>query len=343
MIANYNLIRPWLTENHIKTYYDFKISSKSWLNVGGVIKNFITPENTEDCKKILKFLIQNNIKFYILGNISNIIVRDGEIFTPIINLNNLSNIIENETDEGLDLKVNAGTSMTKFSKFVTKRGITGCEGLVGIPGSIGGGIVMNAGSYGSCISDHLVSVEYLDTSGELKFFKKKELNLDFRKSIFQNNNYLIINANFFIHRKNYIGEDKTSSIMSKIVNIRTNTQEKKLPNLGSIFSTKNLYKDLKNKNITFYLTYYLYKFFSFLTYKFYKKNFANYRKLAVKVYTKLLKLDTSHGFSLSDKTINSLVNNGSLKADSAIVFLKEMKIQVGDCASLENIILDDID
>ena len=131
--------------------------------------------------------------------------------------------------------------------------------------------------------------------------------------------------------------------MLKIVSIRTNTQEKILPNLGSIFCTKNLYKDLKNKNILFYLVYYLYKIFSFIVYKFFNKNFLNYRKLAVKTYTKLLKLDNSKGFSLSDKTINSLVNNGSLSADDAIIFVKKMKHQVGNCTNLEIIILDEIE
>lgn len=102
-------------------------------------------------------------------------------------------------------------------------------------------------------------------------------------------------------------------------------------------------KDLKNKNILFYLVYYLYKIFSFIVYKFFNKNFLNYRKLAVKTYTKLLKLDNSKGFSLSDKTINSLVNNGSLSADDAIIFVKKMKHQVGNCTNLEIIILDEIE
>ena len=84
-------------------------------------------------------------------------------------------------------------------------------------------------------------------------FKKDELNFSFRKSFFQNKNYLILNVNFHIPEKNFIGETETYLKMEKIIDIRNNTQEKKLPNLGSIFGTKNLYRDLKNKNIIFYL------------------------------------------------------------------------------------------
>jgi len=217
MKSKYDFIYPWLNENKIKNSKNYAVSSKSWLKAGGVIKNFITPENIDDCVKVLKFFKQNNIKSYTLGNISNIIIRDGNIFTPIINLHNLSDINENKINDELLLKVNAGTSMSKFSKFVTNKGFTGCEGLVGIPGSVGGGIVMNAGSYGSCISDFLISVECLDINGDLKTFKKNELNLSFRKSIFQTNNFLILNANFIIHKNINIGKKKTSSIMEKII------------------------------------------------------------------------------------------------------------------------------
>ena len=343
MNLNYKLIEPWLLENKIKNFKNFKISSKSWLKAGGIVKNFITPNNEEDCVKLIKFFKKNDIKFYVLGNISNIIIRDGEIYTPIINLYKLSNIYEEKTKNGLNLKVNAGTSTTKFSKHITSKGITGCEGLVGIPGSIGGGTVMNTGSYGSCISDYMTSVECLDFNGDLKNFKRDELNFSFRKSFFQNKNYLILNVNFHIPEKNFIGETETYLKMEKIIDIRNNTQEKKLPNLGSIFGTKNLYRDLKNKNIIFYFTYYLYKILSFVVYKFSNKNFPSYRKLAVKMYIKLLGLDTSKGFSLSEKTINSLVNNGSLKANDAIKFITKMKLKIGKCANLENIILDDIE
>jgi UDP-N-acetylmuramate dehydrogenase len=343
MNQKYKFIESWLFANKIKHSKDFKVSSKSWLKVGGVIKNFITPVNIEDCVKVIKFFNSNNTRFYVLGNISNIIVRDGEIFTPIINLHNLSSIEETKINYGLNLKVNAGTSMTKFSKLLTNKGITGSEGLVGIPGTVGGGIVMNAGSYGSCISDYLISVEFLDEKGVLKSFKKKELNFSFRKSIFQNNNFLILNANFFISKEKFIGNDNTLSKMHKIVSARSNTQEKILPNLGSIFGTKNLYEALKNKNIFFYFMYYLYKTFSFLIYKFSNKNFFIYRKFIVKIYTKLLRLDTTKNFSLSEKTINCLVNNGSTKADDAIKFIKIMKNQIGKCAKMENIILDDIE
>ena len=342
MTSKENLLELWLAENKIKVFIDFNIKSKSWLKAGGMVKYFITPDNEKDCVKVIKFLQQNKFEFYVLGNISNIIIRDGEIYTPIINLYKLSVIFEKQTQEGFKIKVNAGTSITKFSKYLTNKGITGYEGMVGIPGTLGGSVVMNASSYGACTSDYLVSVEYIDENGKLSSLNKSEIGFGFRKSLFQNKKCLILNINFFFPLKNLIGIEKTTKEAQKVIEHRINFQEKNLPNLGSIFATKDLYKDLKKKNILFYLVYMIYKILSFLVYKFSRKNFFVFRKLIVKFYSKLLKLDSSSKFFVSEKTINSLVNHGSSKGDDAIKFVKHMKKKVGNCSNLENIILDKI-
>ncbi len=342
MTSNNNLLEIWLSENKIKFYKDFNIKYKSWLKAGGIVKNFITPNNETDCIKLIKFFYENKFAFYVLGNISNIIIRDGIINTPIINLHKLSDIFEKQTHEEFKLKVNAGTSMLKFSKYLINKGITGCEGLLGIPGTLGGGIVMNASSYGSCISDYLVSVEYIDENGKLFSLNKSEINFGFRKSLFQDKKCLILNINFIFPLKNLVGTKKTIKRSKKVIDHRSNFQENTLPNLGSMFATYDLYKDLKKKNFLFYITYFIYKILSFLVYKFSRRNFLAFRKFFVKIYSKLLKLDLSSNFFVSDKTINCLVNRGSSKGDDAIKFIKHMKKEVGNCSNLENIILDRI-
>jgi len=342
MTSNNNLLEKWLSENKIKFIKDFNIKYKSWLKAGGVVKTFITPNNETDCIKLIKFFYENKFAFYVLGNISNIIIRDGIINTPIINLHKLSDIFEKQTHEEFKLKVNAGTSMLKFSKYLINKGITGCEGLLGIPGTLGGGIVMNASSYGSCISDYLVSVEYIDENGKLFSLNKSEINFGFRKSLFQDKKCLILNINFLFPLKNLVGTKKTIKRSKKVIDHRSNFQENTLPNLGSMFATYDLYKDLKKKNFLFYITYFIYKILSFLVYKFSRRNFLAFRKFFVKIYSKLLKLDLSSNFFVSDKTINCLVNRGSSKGDDAIKFIKHMKKEVGNCSNLENIILDRI-
>ena len=92
----------------------------------------------------------------------------------------------------------------------------------------------------------------------------------------------------------------------------------------------------------FYIVYIIYKILSFLVYKFSRKNFFAFRKLAVKIYSKLLGLDSSSNFFVSEKTLNSLVNHGSTKGDDAIKFVKNMKKKLHNCSNLENILLDSI-
>ena len=335
MTSNNNLLRQWLSENKVNFFENFNIKSKSWLKAGGVVKYFITPDNETDCIKLVKFFNKNKLDFYVLGNISNIIIRDGEINTPIINLYKYSRIFEKQINEGFEIKVNAGSSVSKFSNYLVNKGITGCEGLVGIPGTLGGCVVMNASSYGSCISDYLVSVEYMKANGTLSFLNKDEINFGFRKSLFQIKKCLILNINFLLPLKNLVGVEETKKITLKIIKHRGKFQEKNLPNLGSIFATKNLYKDLRKKNLLFYLVYFIYKILSFVFYKFSKKNFLVFRKLAVKFYSKLLELDTSSKFCLSEKTINCLVNHGSSKGNDAIKFVKHMEKKLNKCSNLE--------
>ncbi len=342
MIPKNDVLEIWLSNNKIKFFKDFNIKYKSWLKAGGIVKNFITPNSESDCEKLIKFFHEKNFEYYVLGNISNTIIRDGEIYTPIINLYKLSEIFEEQTHKGLKLKVNAGVSIQKFSRYLINKGIMGAEGLVGIPGTLGGSIVMNASSYGSCISDYLNSVECIDFKGKLASLNKSEINFGWRKSYFQGKKYLILNINFFFPSKNFIGIAKTKKRTQEVIEHRSNFQEKNLPNLGSIFATKNIYKDLSKKNLLFFIVYIVYKILSFLVYKFSIKNFFIFRKHSVRIYSKLLNLDSSSKFFVSDKTINCLVNCGSTSGDDAIEFVKFMKKKLHNCSNLENILLDRI-
>ena len=151
--------REWLIKNNISFKENFDLSFRSWIKAGGKIKLYINPSNTEEVKSVISFLKSKKITYYILGNISNTLIRDGDIYTPIINLQKIQNIDQISSSI---YSVGAGTSISRFANYFTKRGFSGVQGLVGIPGSVGGGVFMNASSYGSCISDFLTSVIFMD-------------------------------------------------------------------------------------------------------------------------------------------------------------------------------------
>ena len=336
-------LSEWLDTNKIPYKKNYEIKHYSWIKAGGVIKNYITPETIDQCVNIIKFFKSNNKEFYIFGNQSNLIVRDGVIFTPIINLSKMNKISFEEDEKGLNIVCDSGVSIPRFSKNIIKRGFTGTEGLVGIPGSIGGGVCMNASSYGSEVCTYLKSVRVIDNYGNLQDLNKEELSLKWRGSIFKENKFLIVYVRFLIPKNKYIGEELTGKNSLKITEHRKTYQESNLPNLGSIFATKNIYRDLSKKNFTFLFVYLIYKILSVYYFNFNKKKIQIFKSNFVKIYLKLLGLNKYENFSSSSKTLNCLVNKGSDSSTEAINFLRQFKKESKNCLNFENIILHEID
>ena len=336
-------LQKWLVENEIEYKENIQIKFKSWIKAGGVIKNYITPKNINECSNLLKYFNNKKIHFYILGNQSNTIIRDGYIFTPIINLKNIDNLRIFDEKNGIKVVVGSGVSIPRFSKTLSKKGYTGTEGLLGIPGSIGGGICMNASSYESYLSNYLTNVNLMDIEGRVFNLKKKELEFGWRKSLVKEKKYIVLNCEFHFPKDNYIGEYKTQEISLKIMNHRKLFQENDLPNLGSIFASKNIYKDLSKLSFIFFILYYFYKIGSIFCFKINKTNIFKFRSFVILIYLKLLGLEKNNNFSASNKTLNCLVNNGATSTSNGINFLKKFKEKTKKCLKIENIILDDID
>ena len=169
-----NKLLNFLIKKEIKFEKNFDLKKKSWLKAGGIFEHFIEPSTYDQIIDLVKFFRENNLDYYVVGNLSNIIFRDGNIETPIINIKNYNDIIVE--DEPNKFKVNAccGISIFKFVSFISQKlKISGLEGLVGIPGSLGGGIYMNASSYDSYISEYLKEIKYVNFDSEEIIVKKR--------------------------------------------------------------------------------------------------------------------------------------------------------------------------
>jgi UDP-N-acetylmuramate dehydrogenase len=337
-----DFLSEWLEINKIPYKKNYEIKYYSWIKAGGVIKNYIMPESIEQCVSLIKYLNINNIQFYIIGNQSNTIIRDGTILTPIINLSKMNKLSFTESETGINIYCESGVSIPRFSKNIIKKGFTGTEGLLGIPGSIGGAICMNASSYGNEVTTYLSSVRAIDERGNITDLKKEKLNLGWRNSLIKNKKLLILYAKFLIPKNKYIGEKLAKANSLKIMNHRKTFQENNLPNLGSIFATKNIYRDLSRKNLIFFILYIFYKLGNFYCYKFNNSKILSFRKFIINLYLKMLGLNNFEFWGTSDKTLNSLVNKGSQKSDKAISFLKKFKKKTNKYLEMENIILEDI-
>lgn len=205
--------------------------------VGGKADIYIKINNIEELKFIQNFVKINNIDLTILGNGSNVLVKDNGIRGITIVLAGLNKIeIEENEDDKIICNVGAGVKLGMLSGVLQKKGITGFEFASGIPGTIGGAIRMNAGAYGSEIKDIIKEVTYLDEEGNIKTIPNEQLDFSYRHSRFKEEKKIIIEAKLKLEKGN------SQEIKKKIEELRIKREEKQpvdMPSAGSTFKRGN--------------------------------------------------------------------------------------------------------
>ena len=173
----------------------------------------------------ITFALSKNIPYLFLGRGSNILFRD-DYYPGLVIINKMNAV--NITDT--IVYVESGMSLPLLCRKTTKSNLSGLEPLVGIPGSVGGAIFMNAGVSGNEISKHLVSVTVLQRNGEIHLIKKEEGQFSYRKSIFQENGDLILSASFSLEKS----VEGKKQLLVHLKN-RVNSQPIEMKNAGCIF------------------------------------------------------------------------------------------------------------
>ena len=195
---------------------------------GGMAKYFTEPLNTEDILEAIRFAKENRLKYMIVGNGSNLLFSDEGYDGLIIKTSKLKGI---ERD-GETLKVYSGELTPSVGAFAARNGLTGFEPLSGIPGSIGGGIYMNCGAYGTEIGDLISKVCFLYTDGEIKIFDRSELDFSYRSSSFQHMGGVILWAELKLSKGD---RSKIDEYMKDYAQRRKDKQPLEYPSAGSTF------------------------------------------------------------------------------------------------------------
>jgi len=336
----------WLNKIFISYRQNYDLKKKSWMRCGGLVKLLIEPENLKDIIKVLIYFRKNKISFYPVGNLSNTLFRDGEIYTPFISLKKIkNNFIYEIKNNFLHLNVSAGMSIFKYVSLIqSKFNISGQEGLIGIPGTIGAAIITNASSYGSCISDYIDEVKYIDKNCNILILSKKQISFGWRYSIFQEKkNFLIFEIKFIFPLDRKMNLDKINERVNEVRRHREVFQENRLPNLGSLYATKNLYYDLSKISFSFF---FLYLFNLFVTKFFYLCRIHNklllFRKFLVKIYSINFGIKNDK-FSFSDRTINCLVNKTKCdQSFQAFELIEKLEKKIKGKIKLENVLVKNI-
>ena len=212
-----------LLNESMKKHTSFKI--------GGDADVFIYVNNIESLKIILGLITTENIPYFIIGNGTNLLVADDGFRGVVLNLQHgLKNIEINKEENTIYCE--AGVPLNKVCVCALQNNLSGLEFAWGIPGTCGGALSMNAGAYGSDISNVIESSKHLTPSGTTETLSKNELNLSYRKSIFSDKPFIISSMKFKLHKAN---EKDIRAKMYENISKRKSKQPLEYPNAGSIF------------------------------------------------------------------------------------------------------------
>ena len=234
-----NMNRSFSFQNKIKgeVLYDEMMSKYTSMRIGGPADIFILPANLRDLEIVLKN--RGSCPIWTIGEGTNLLVRDQGIRGIVISLKNCFKSIKRpvffkslDGKEKAVIQVDGGVKLSYLAKYTARYGLKGIERLVGIPGSVGGSVAMNAGAEGSEVSHVLRSVKFMTLDGEIKTYSKNEMVFAYRKTTFPSKGGIVIEAELELEK----GEiNDIHREMDRYLSRRGSTQPLRMPNSGSIF------------------------------------------------------------------------------------------------------------
>ncbi|MEG0284395.1 MAG: UDP-N-acetylmuramate dehydrogenase, partial [Erysipelotrichales bacterium] len=204
------------------------MSEHIYFKVGGPVDLLLIPETKEQVVKTLKICKENEVPYFIIGNGSNLLVKDGGIRGVVIKLTELKNI-KVEDDRVI---ADTGVLLKDASKAALENDLTGLEFACGIPGSIGGAVFMNAGAYNGEIADVIESAEVLTEDGEIITYSKEELQLGYRTSRVMTEKAIVLSATFKLPNGEH---EKIKARVDDLTYKRESKQPLEYPSAGSTF------------------------------------------------------------------------------------------------------------
>ena len=212
----------------IEILFNEPLKQYTYTKVGGAADYLAFPRNQYELKRIVTFANAQEIPWMVLGNSSNIIVRDSGIEGFVIMFDHFHDVRVN----GYVIEAEAGAKLIDVTHVARYHSLTGFEFACGIPGSIGGAVYMNAGAYGGEIAHILQSCKVLTPEGEIKTLTVEELSFGYRHSKIQETGDVVISAKFALAPGNY---DQIDQEMARLTHLREMKQPLEYPSCGSVF------------------------------------------------------------------------------------------------------------
>ena len=215
--------------NKEKIYLEEPMKKHTTFRVGGPADYFVTPSNVEEVKLVVELCKKENVPYYILGNGSNLLVGDRGYRGVMIQIyKEMSDIIV----DGEEIRVQAGALLSRIGVAALEAELQGFEFAAGIPGTMGGAVVMNAGAYGGEMKDILVSATILTPEGEVLVLKNEDLELGYRTSVIAKKDYVVLEATVKLAKGS---KEDIRGKMDELKVQRTTKQPLEYPSAGSTF------------------------------------------------------------------------------------------------------------
>jgi len=226
-----------------KALFDEPMSRHTSMGVGGRADALIFPDTVDELKTLVSFFLREKVSFLPVGNCTNLIVRDGGYRGVLISLEALRrleirdrnlprrSILEEEYAGSVCVYAQAGVSLSGIAEFSIRESLSGMEFCAGIPGSVGGGLKMNAGAWGRELKDVVKSVSILDTGAKIREIERKDLSFEYRNLDLPEGT-IITGADFHLVRGDM---DEIRGKVSDIFAVRREKHPLEYRSAGSVF------------------------------------------------------------------------------------------------------------
>ena len=210
-------------------YIDEPMKNHISFKVGGPADFLVKPKDENQIKEVITFLKSNDIPYIVIGNGSNLLVKDGGIRGVVIKIADNFNefIVEDNT-----VFAQSGALLSFMGKAILNNSLTGFEFAAGIPGTLGGAIAMNAGAYGGEMKDIVKMVKLIDTKGNIFELSNEDMEFEYRKSLINKQDYIVLSAVIELKEGNY---EEIKEAMKELTKSRVTKQPLNLPSAGSTF------------------------------------------------------------------------------------------------------------
>jgi UDP-N-acetylmuramate dehydrogenase len=225
-LETYEKLLSYVHKDNIKL--DEVLRNHTYTRLGGKADLLVTPTTYLEVQNVVKFAKEEKIPLTLLGNGSNLIVKDGGIRGIVLLLKHFNSI----TTEGDVLVAQSGAAIIDASRKALQEHLSGLEFACGIPGTVGGALYMNAGAYGGEIKDCLDHALVVDIDGNLVKRTATDLDLDYRTSNIAEKEDIVLEATFQLKAGNY---DEIKAIMDDLTFKRESKQPLEYPSCGSVF------------------------------------------------------------------------------------------------------------